>query len=137
MKPKSSSKKERPKMKPSRGEMSKAANDPPPDSTNGVHLPATSDVMTLAEAAAFLRAPEAVVEQMANEGKLPGRKVGVEWRFIQSALREWLSQSEAVPQLSSRGRMLAVGGAWKDDETFPQLIENIKANRKRLHEELS
>lgn len=48
------------------------------------------EVLTLEEAAAFLKVSETLVYQLARSGSLPGRKVGREWRFLRSALLEWL-----------------------------------------------
>jgi excisionase family DNA binding protein len=50
----------------------------------------TPDVLTLPEAAAYLRVSEDVLLQMANEQAIPGRRVGEEWRFLKSALQDWL-----------------------------------------------
>jgi excisionase family DNA binding protein len=52
------------------------------------------DVLTLAEAAAYLRVSEAdVVELMRGQG-LPGRKIGGDWRFLRAAIQEWLRLPE-------------------------------------------
>ncbi|HLK16658.1 MAG TPA: helix-turn-helix domain-containing protein [Fimbriimonadaceae bacterium] len=48
-------------------------------------------VLTLRDAAAYLRLPANVVEQMAIEGKLPALSVDGKWRFKHSALDEWLT----------------------------------------------
>src|SRR5580658_6620251 len=78
--------------------------------SNGV-LPTPIDVMTLAEAADFLRATEDAIEKMAAAGKLPARRVGDDWRFLRSALCSWLSECGASAPvkepLSSKQRMLA------------------------------
>lgn len=87
--------------------------------------------MTLAEAAAFLRAPEDEIRKMADGAKLPARRVAGEWRFLKSALCAWLSQPEPVPVLSSKQRMRAVAGAWKDDETAEAMVEEIYRRRKQ------
>ncbi|HEY1190016.1 MAG TPA: helix-turn-helix domain-containing protein [Gemmata sp.] len=58
------------------------------------------DVLTLAEAAAYLRLPEDAVREEAEAGRLVGRHVRGEWRFARSAVVEWLSAppSTARPQ---------------------------------------
>ena len=38
-----------------------------------------------------LQVDEAVVVEMAEAGKLPGRKLGAAWRFSRAALVAWLS----------------------------------------------
>lgn len=49
-------------------------------------------VMTVADVAAFLRLSESTVYRLAQEGKLPGRKIGGAWRFLRPALEQWLAQ---------------------------------------------
>ena len=51
-------------------------------------------VMTPEEAADLLRSDAATVIAMAEDGTLPGRKVGDEWRFTRSALLRWLGAEE-------------------------------------------
>lgn len=48
------------------------------------------EVLTLSEAAAYLRVPEAELAQLAEGGGIPARKIGDEWRFLKQALNEWL-----------------------------------------------
>jgi excisionase family DNA binding protein len=48
------------------------------------------EVLTLSEAANYLRVSEGVLLQLANERRVPARKVGDEWRFSAAALQQWL-----------------------------------------------
>ena len=48
------------------------------------------DVLSVEEAAAFLKVAPATVRREARAGQLPGRHVGKEWRFSRSALIDWL-----------------------------------------------
>ncbi len=48
------------------------------------------DVLSVEEAAVFLKVPPATVRREARAGRLPGRHVGKEWRFARSALIDWL-----------------------------------------------
>ena len=48
------------------------------------------EVMTLAEAAAFLRVAEEPLRADAAAGRLPAHFVGGEWRFGRSAMLAWL-----------------------------------------------
>jgi excisionase family DNA binding protein len=52
------------------------------------------EVLTPDEAADLLRSDAATVIAMAEDGKLPARKVGDEWRFTRSALLRWLGGEE-------------------------------------------
>jgi excisionase family DNA binding protein len=64
--------------------------------SNGVP-PSAEGVLTLAEAAAFLRVSEEGLRKDADDGRLPGRLVGGEWRFVRQALLEWLSAATPPP----------------------------------------
>ncbi len=49
------------------------------------------DVFTSAEAAAFLKVGHRTVLGEAKRGRLPGRRVGKEWRFSKKVLEAWLA----------------------------------------------
>jgi len=51
---------------------------------------AVSDVMTLTEAAAFLKCCEKTVLKMAKSRIIPSRRVGTGWRFSRLALTKWM-----------------------------------------------
>lgn len=63
---------------------------------------ADKDVLTAEEAAEFLQFSAYTVRELAREGKLPGRKVGKEWRFSRAALLEWLKGDRQHPQGTDR-----------------------------------
>jgi excisionase family DNA binding protein len=86
---------------------------------------AATEVLTLADAAAYLRVSEAEVVRLVQEQDLPGRLLGTEWRFLKSALRDWL---RTLPPRGSKEAVLSVAGAWKDD---PHLEAELKAIYKR------
>ncbi|MBN9500328.1 MAG: hypothetical protein BGO01_18685 [Armatimonadetes bacterium 55-13] len=48
-------------------------------------------VMTLREAAQYLRIPPSVLEQMASEGQVPALLIDGKWRFARTAVDEWLN----------------------------------------------
>ena len=50
-----------------------------------------SAVMTIDEAAAFLRVPATELERLATRGEAPGRLVVGEWRFNRDALLAWIN----------------------------------------------
>jgi excisionase family DNA binding protein len=49
-------------------------------------------VMTLEDAAGFLKVSETTVYQLLRDGQLKARKVGREWRFLKSALVAYLKE---------------------------------------------
>ena len=48
------------------------------------------DILTLEEAAEYLRVPVEQIRVEAERGRLPGRRVGSEWRFVRTAIVAWL-----------------------------------------------
>jgi excisionase family DNA binding protein len=83
-------------------------------------------VLTLSEAARFLRLKPARVKTLAASGQLPGRKIDEEWRFHKGALEQWLCGKP-----SARDILLAQAGALADDDTLPALLDSIYAARGR------
>lgn len=54
---------------------------------------ATPDsVMTIGELAAYLKISRSTLYKLAQEGKVPGQKVGRHWRFHRETIDRWLSQ---------------------------------------------
>jgi excisionase family DNA binding protein len=49
------------------------------------------DVLTLLEAAAYLRVPEEEVLRLAEQREIPAQQIGGEWRFLKRALGYWLT----------------------------------------------
>lgn len=83
------------------------------------------EVLTLAEAADYLRVLQEEVVRLARQQGLPGRLLGAEWRFLKSALRDWLRTPSTQ---GSKEAVLSVAGVWKDD---PYLEEELKEIYKR------
>jgi len=52
------------------------------------------EVMNVEQAASFLQIEKATLVELAESGKLPGRKLGKDWRFSRAALVAWLSAPE-------------------------------------------
>ncbi|HYT94201.1 MAG TPA: helix-turn-helix domain-containing protein [Gemmataceae bacterium] len=89
---------------------------------------ALGDVLTLAEAAAYLRLPEAEVVGLVHSQDLPGRFTGREWRFLKSAIQEWLSKP---PPKYSKEAQMSVAGLLKDDPDLIPMVEEIYRQRGR------
>jgi excisionase family DNA binding protein len=101
-----------------------------PKTTHG-HLDesgATGDVLTLAEAAAYLRVLEEEVLRMVREQDLPARQVGTQWRFLKSAVEAWLGQRSSSAK--SKG-IWAAAGSWKNDPYLDELLKEIYRRRGR------
>jgi excisionase family DNA binding protein len=72
------------------------------------------DVLTLPEAAAYLRISESKVEQLVREQGLPARRVDNEWRILKAALHDWLRSP-----LIEKEKLIELAGAWKEDPYAP------------------
>lgn len=53
------------------------------------------DVLTVSEAADYLRIPKSSVYKLAQEGRIPCQKVGRHWRFHRKTLEHWISNQSA------------------------------------------
>lgn len=60
------------------------------------------EVLDVSGAADLLDVSEETVRELARRGKLPGRKVGKEWRFSRPALMAWLAGSHIWTTLSEQ-----------------------------------
>jgi excisionase family DNA binding protein len=54
----------------------------------------SSVILTLEELAEYLKLPLATIQHQADQGKLPGRKIDENWRFLQAAIDDWLRGDE-------------------------------------------
>src|SRR5262245_45476608 len=86
------------------------------------------EVLTLAEAAAYLRLGEAAVLRLVEEQALPARRLGDEWRLLKSAIQEWLKTP--APSAKKEG-IWAWAGAFKDDPHWQEIVEGAYRRRGR------
>ncbi|HMN97670.1 MAG TPA: helix-turn-helix domain-containing protein [Phycisphaerales bacterium] len=47
-------------------------------------------VFTIDDLVAYLKLPKSTIYKLAQEGKIPGQKVGRHWRFHRSVIDRWL-----------------------------------------------
>ena len=57
-----------------------------------------SSVLTIDELAEYLKISKSTLYKLAQEGSIPGQKVGKHWRFPKDAVDQWLRQRGPVPQ---------------------------------------
>lgn len=106
-----------------------------PSKTEANGSESTAEVLTLAEAAAYLRVGEEGVLQLIDAQALPARKLGKEWRLLKSAIQRWLGREGGVD--TSKAAQLAVVGAWKDDPLVEEELREIYRRRRSSVEEES
>jgi excisionase family DNA binding protein len=91
-----------------------------------MNRPLAKEVLTLAEAAQFLRLSQLKLRKLAQAGKVPARKVDNEWRFLKSALADWLLGKPDPTQA-----LLQQAGLFKDDDSLPEILREIYKARGR------
>ena len=94
----------------------------------------TEHVLTLTEAAAFLRVNEASLADKAAAGEVPAQQIGGEWRFLQRALVDWLYAAGSVngaPRAEPgwKEAVLKVIGIFKDDDDMEARLADLRALR--------
>ena len=93
----------------------------------------TERVLTLTEAAAFLRVNEAALADKAAAGEIPAQQIGGEWRFLQRALVDWLHTASVngapTAAAGSKGAVLKVFGMFKDESDLEARLADLRALR--------
>lgn len=107
----------RPKPKPHKLAVSP---DAPPNGT--AQLP---EVLTLEEAALYLRVPPDAVLRMIDAEGLPARRFGADWRFSKVAVQAWLGAARA-----KRGILNHIGRI-EGDPHAQEMMREIYARRRR------
>jgi excisionase family DNA binding protein len=52
------------------------------------------DIMTIEELSSYLKIPKSTLYKLAQEGKLPGQKIGKQWRFGKRAIDSWINDGQ-------------------------------------------
>ena len=81
------------------------------------------DVLTLEEAADYLKLSTAVVLEKASDGIIPGQAIDDSWRFLKSAIDDWLSRKD------DRSILLKQTGIFAHDKTLSALQDQIDRDR--------
>jgi len=85
-------------------------------------------VLTLAEAAAYLRLPEADVVGSVHSQGLPGRCIAGEWRFLKAAIQQWLATA-SLPWDTTKAAILELAGKYRDDPDLAPIVEGAYRRR--------
>lgn len=88
-----------------------------------------TEVLTITEVANYLRLPEEIVLREVSQGHLPGRKIADTWRFLKTAIDEWLRAQD------NRAILLNQSGALADDDSMDKFLEMIYQARGRSETE--
>lgn len=90
---------------------------------------AQSSTFTLEEVAMYLKLPVDVVARSAAQGEIPGRRINETWRFLKSAIDNWLHP------VDGRQILLQQAGAFADDDSLAALRRAIYQERGRPESE--
>lgn len=88
-----------------------------------------SSTFTLEEVAMYLKLPVDVVAHSAAQGEIPGRRINETWRFLKSAIDNWLHP------VDGRQILLQQAGAFADDDSLAELRRLIYQERGRPESE--
>ena len=69
---------------------------------------AGDEVLTLEDVAKLLKVPAEAVRSRAEEGQLPGRRFGKQWRFARVAVLAWLADGESQDQDDTEAESRAI-----------------------------
>lgn len=61
------------------------------------------DVMTIEQLCSYLQLSRSTLYKLAQEGKVPGQKVGKHWRFSKDAIDRWLQTGTSQDHNPSGG----------------------------------
>lgn len=86
--------------------------------------------LDLAAASKFLNIREPMLAILAEQGRVPARKVGKGWRFTQVRLEKWM-RDEREPEIA----LLQQAGTWKDDPDIDGILKDIYKARGRPERE--
>jgi Helix-turn-helix domain len=94
----------------------------------------TEHVLTLTEAATFLRVSEAALAEKASVGEVPAQRIGGEWRFLQRALVDWLYTMQPTngvlrPERGSKEVVLKHFGIFMDDDDLETRLAEVRTLR--------
>ncbi len=84
----------------SNADMTAARSNPgarrtPPTVGDGNHVP-TDAIFTIDDLVVYLKLPKSTVYKLAQEGKIPGQKVGRHWRFHRETINSWLARQDGT-----------------------------------------
>lgn len=54
----------------------------------------SQEIMTIKELSKYLKIAKSTLYKLAQEGRLPGQKVGRHWRFHKATIDSWISNKE-------------------------------------------
>ena len=66
----------------------------------------SDNIMTIQELSGYLKISRSTLYKLAQEGALPGTKVGKHWRFHKAAIDEWVRTGKFADNFGKKGKKL-------------------------------
>ena len=94
-------------------------------------------ILTLEQAAEMLQLSTRTVQRMVSKSKMPGRRIGGQWRFDRDQLREWVRDETVIPPEEKLSQVELIDReARRLGVDLPQtLIDLQQAAKRRLSDE--
>ncbi len=61
------------------------------------------EIMTVKEVAEFLGVHPMTIYKYVRQGKIPGFKIGADWRFNKMSIEKWMVEKEGMNNIKSQG----------------------------------
>ena len=90
----------------------------------------SGEVLTLSEAATYLRLSEAEVVDLVHSQGLPGRCIAGNLRFLKTAIQDWLATASPTWE-TRKAAILVLAGKYKDDPDLEGIVEEAYRRRGR------
>ena len=90
----------------------------------------SGEVLTLAEAATYLRLPETEVADLVHSQGLPGRCIAGDWRFLRAVIQHWLATASPTWE-PRKSAILELSGKYMDDPDLEGIVEEAYRRRGR------
>ncbi|HQM51030.1 MAG TPA: helix-turn-helix domain-containing protein [Candidatus Hydrogenedentes bacterium] len=89
----------------------------------------SNEIMTVEEVAGYLKVKPQTVYKWAQDGQIPGTKLGKEWRFRRRILDEWIDTAITLSKggfdLLFQRSLIAVRGQSMQVEDIDRIIEEL------------
>ncbi|MGH7932057.1 MAG: helix-turn-helix domain-containing protein [Candidatus Binataceae bacterium] len=70
-----------------------------------IYMASQDEIFTIKELSEHLRVHPTTIYRLLRQGRLPGFRVGSNWRFNRAAIEQWeKTQASGVPVVATRGR---------------------------------
>ncbi len=53
------------------------------------------EIMTIEELSSYLKIPKSTLYKLVQEGRLPGQKIGKQWRFGKRSIDRWINDGQS------------------------------------------